>query len=139
MSAVPPGQAIFETLRDDAPVGAICADRIYPGRAPQTAARPHVIYQRVGSSNDPAHNTQDGLRTDLWQVTCTSIVSMLAAQTLADAVRTALHARAVTAGTGASPFILEDEIENVEEPTTGSEVPKFQIIQTYFLLNRGTV
>ena len=134
-----PGQAIFETLRDSSAVGALCGDRIYPGRAPQNATRPHVIYQRIGSNNDPAHGMQDGLRTDLWQVTCTSVVSMLLAQSLADAVRTALHARAASTSLGASPFILEDEIEDVEEPTTGSEVPKYRIVQTYTLLHRGSI
>lgn len=40
-------RGIFSLLRDDAGVGAIAGDRIYPQVAPRDAAEPYIVYQRV--------------------------------------------------------------------------------------------
>tara|TARA_R100000656_G_scaffold9565_1_gene10383 strand:- start:380 stop:781 length:402 start_codon:yes stop_codon:yes gene_type:complete len=52
------GKAIYSILKDDAAVGTLIEDRIYPNVAKQTSAFPFVIYQVTG---DSPTDTKDGV------------------------------------------------------------------------------
>lgn len=52
-----PGTAIYRLLRDDATVGAIIGDKIYPGIIPESIAYPAVRYSELSQVFD---ETKDG-------------------------------------------------------------------------------
>ena len=54
------GKAIFDILSNDAPIGAIIGDRIYPSRVPYNGSFPAVAYHIV--STNP-NGTKNGIST----------------------------------------------------------------------------
>lgn len=83
------GIAIYSILRDDAPVGALIGNRIYPNVATRRSTFPFVVYQVTG---DEPTDTKDGvsvLDENAILVMCFS-KTYEEASNIADAVRTAL-------------------------------------------------
>lgn len=54
---------IYRELVDDAGVGALCGDRIYPLVVPQDAARPFVMYERLAGELAYSHDGPDAIQT----------------------------------------------------------------------------
>lgn len=82
---------VYTTLRDDAGVGAICADRIYPVIALQDTTRPYVVYTLVSAV--PQNQLDGDYGCDNRRVQLDSYAETYAqARGLADAVRTSLSA-----------------------------------------------
>lgn len=83
---------VFTTLRDDAGVGAVCADRIYPLKLPQGATLPAVTYQRITADHggslggDTSNCDRVYMQINCWASTFGSALA------LADAVRAAFQA-----------------------------------------------
>ena len=83
------GIAIYSILRDNAPVGALIGNRIYPNVATRRAEFPFAVYQVTG---DEPTDTKDGvspLDENAISVMCFS-KTYEEASDIADAVRTAL-------------------------------------------------
>ena len=81
--------AIYNIFKDDASVGAIAGDRIYPALLPQSSTLPAVTYQQLAGPRDHTHDGSSGLVESLWQVNCVAETYKLADE-LATAVRNAL-------------------------------------------------
>ena len=62
---------IYTTLSGAAAVTALAALRLYPGRAPQDSALPYVVWVRVATTGDAAHDvtTDPGLYRSSFQFT----------------------------------------------------------------------
>ena len=114
------GKAIKKILDDDAGVGAICANRIYPQFAPQGSAMPFVTYDII--SNVPLNSKGDTSAIDSFRVQVNCIgVSMDAVAGLAAAVRTALDGYSGTptaTGVTLRGIMFEGEVDLLEEEDT---------------------
>jgi hypothetical protein len=83
------GKAIYSILKDDSPVGAIIADRIYPNVAKQTSAFPFVVYNVTGDAPTVTKDGVSDLDENAILILCYS-QTYSEASDLADKVRTAL-------------------------------------------------
>ena len=83
------GIAIYSILRDDAPVGALIGNRIYPNVATRKAEFPFVVYQVTGDSPTDIKDGVSPLDENAILVMCFS-KTYEEASNIADAVRTAL-------------------------------------------------
>jgi len=114
------GNAIYKILADDAGVGAICANQIYPQFAPQKSALPFITYDLI--SNVPLNSKGNTSHIDSVRVQLNCIADdPLEAANLAAAVRTALDGYAGTpAGTGVAlrNVMFDGENDLLEEEDT---------------------
>jgi len=114
------GKAVKKILDDDAGVGAICANRIYPQFAPQGSAMPFITYDII--SNVPLNSKGDTSAIDSFRVQVNCIgVSMDAVAGLAAAVRTALDGYSGTptaTGVTLRGIMFEVEADLLEEEDT---------------------
>jgi hypothetical protein len=63
-----PEEAVFKLLADDATVGGICADRIYPEAPPETAPLPFLMYTRTNNEHHMHMLADSGLAVARVQV-----------------------------------------------------------------------
>lgn len=128
-------------LLGDADLRATLADRVFPGRAPQrelvdgvavNLRLPYVTYTRisgstVNSASDLASNTR----------TCRVQFDIIAAdsdslETLGEMVKARMNG---WRDTGSSPrvdsFLLDNELDDADEPIDGSDTGTYRLIQDY--------
>ncbi|MBT8199583.1 MAG: DUF3168 domain-containing protein [Acidimicrobiia bacterium] len=82
---------LWKTLQEDDAVTGIVGDRIYPLRAPSSAALPRITYERTVSGHEHHMEGSSGLTNPRFTVDCWAS-SSADAEDLADAVRLALDA-----------------------------------------------
>jgi len=82
-------EALYYHLSHTAGVTALVSTRIYPLVAPQDAARPYLVYQRISTPRVRSHSGPSGLAHPRFQITGVA-ASYSAARGLANAVRAAL-------------------------------------------------
>lgn len=111
--------AIFSLLTTDSSVSSLVGTRLYPLLAPQDAATPFIVYQRVSASRwtsleGPSGMAQPRIQIDAYTST------YAAAKTLATAIREKLSGyRGTVAGTRIGGITLitdQDLIENEKDP-----------------------
>ena len=110
-------------LAAEATVTAICSTRIYIGKAPQTAAFPHVIITQMGSEENVSLDGASGqLRFLTFDIDCKAKTSVQA-ESLGNAVRAYLDDYSGTAGSYTiGAVIMNDESDDYEPPQDGSDV-----------------
>jgi len=118
------------------PVTDIIDDRAYWNLPPQDAAHPFLVISQVGRETDHTLNETPKLDDDLWQFSSFG-ATLEDARELASAVRTALEA--FEGAPGGTTFQLDGESTQTDDPRDGAEKPAFQIIQTFAIMNRGTL
>ena len=108
-------EAIFTALSAHAGVTAIAGDRSYPVQAPQSAALPFVVWQRVSTSPINSHDGPAALDQTSVQFACFA-ATFTAAHDLRNAIRTALED--VTLGNSARGIVtnIRDTVENEPIP-----------------------
>ena len=108
-------EAIFTALSAHAGVTAIAGDRSYPVQAPQSAAAPMVVWQRISSTPVNTHDGAAELDNVLVQFACYA-PTFTQAHDLRRAVRAALES--VTLGNSASGIVanVRDGIEDAPTP-----------------------
>lgn len=108
-------EAIFTALSAHAGVTAIAGDRSYPVQAPQSAAAPFNVWQRISSTPVNTHDGAAELDNVLVQFSCYA-PTFTQAHDLRRAVRAALES--VTLGNGASGIVanVRDGFEDVPTP-----------------------
>ena len=82
--------SVWQILADDAGIGAICNNRIYPVRLPQDATFPAIVYTRISSIRHSAMGSDCGIVEKRIQVSSWG-KTYAAANALAEAVRDALQ------------------------------------------------
>jgi hypothetical protein len=87
-------EALVTRLLADATVAAAVGTRIYPLVAPQGAAMPHIVYQRISGPRVHTHQGSD-LAHPRFQFACNA-ATYAAAKALANAVREELDGTHVT-------------------------------------------
>jgi hypothetical protein len=87
MSAI---RLALELLLAAPDVTAIVADRVYPIRAPQDAARPFLILSRIGEEEDQILEGAGGVYTAIVSVACHAERSFSDADALGEKVKAAL-------------------------------------------------
>lgn len=116
-------QALFQVLRDDAPVGAIVVDRIYPGIAPRDAALPFITYQRISSTHERHMTARSGVAHPRMEINCWS-ASGITLDDLVNKVRLKLDRFAGPMGTIALQ-VFGAYLDNIRDdqviPDDGSE------------------
>lgn len=132
-----PEIALRTRITAGGPVRALVEARIYPQKAPQNAARPYGVYQRI-SSNPERHmggaaelaqaRIQFTWYADTWQV----------ARDIADGARWQLDGFKGAIAVGADAFYvrhlsLENEADNFIDPTAGSDDGVHAISQDWLL------
>jgi hypothetical protein len=71
-------------------LGPLCANRVYPLKAPANAAKPYVVYQQVGGQAiNFVESEMPGLRNAVFQINCWA-TTQAAAKALALAVEEAM-------------------------------------------------
>lgn len=110
-------------LSAETTITAICSTRIYIGKAPQTAAFPHVIITQMGSEENVSLDGASGqLRFLTFDIDCKAKTSVQA-ESLANAVRIFLDDYSGTAGSYTiGAVMLNDESDDYEPPQDGSDV-----------------
>lgn len=96
---------IYKELVDDAGVGALCGDRIYPLVVPQDAARPFVMYERLAGEVVYSHDGPDAVQTAGFRLTMAG-ESYASAAGVETAVRSALDVPVVGDGSTAIYAVL---------------------------------
>lgn len=81
-------ESLYEYLRDDASVYAVCGGRVYPLVAPERAAKPHITYQITQQDRDRVWRGPTGMVRATIQIDCWSETQRGARQ-LAELVRLA--------------------------------------------------
>lgn len=108
-------EAIFTALSANAGVTAIAGDRSYPVQAPQSAALPFVVWQRIATVPINSHDGPAGLDQTTMQFACFA-ATFTAAHDLRNAVRAAIED--VTLGNSARGVVtsIRDTVENEPVP-----------------------
>lgn len=119
---------LVSLLSAESTITSICSTRIYVNRAPQKAAFPHVILTQMGSEENTALDGGSGqLRFLEFDIDCKA-KSSVAAESLANAVRTFIDDYSGTAGSYTiGAVILNDEADDYEPPDDGSDVGVFVV------------
>lgn len=127
-------QALVQILEDDATVGALVGDRIYPQRPPQGVQRPHLVYNRISgpvphamngkpADIDPTQVQLDGFGADYGTV-----------KQLMDACRQALNGqRGTFNGVTVEGIVMQDESDQGQSPLEGRDAPIFRRQQQYLI------
>ena len=111
--------AVYTILKNDAPVAALVGTRIFPSLAPQNAANPLIVYQRISADRITSLDGPSGLSWARVQVDCYA-ETYAGAKTLSAAIRVALEGyRGTVGGVRVGGISLEtdrDLYENDPEP-----------------------
>ncbi len=117
--------ALFKILKDDAAVGAICADRISPTFAAQNVASPLVTYDQLSGPRVQSLSGPTGLVEATFEFTCWA-EHYIPSRTLADAVRQALDGIDAIVDT-----IAIDSIQCTDERDIPSEVAGIDVLRKF--------
>lgn len=98
-------ERLFYYLTGNPGVAALVTDRVYPLIAPQDAALPYLVYQRISTARERSHSGPSGLAHPRFQVTAVA-ATYSAVRNLANAVRIALDGSAL-----AQAVFVENEME----------------------------
>ncbi len=110
-------------LSAESTITAICSTRVYVGKAPQTAAFPHIILTQMGSEENGTLDGASGqLRFLTFDADCKARTSVQA-EALGNAVRTFLDDYSGAAGSYTiGAVVMNDESDDYEPPQDGSDV-----------------
>jgi len=103
--------AVYSALTGDATVSGLVGTRIYPLVAPQDAALPAIVYQRISQQARVSHSGNSCLARTRLQVLSIS-ESYSGAKALAKAVQDVLHTRRDQAADPRIDVILLDDEED---------------------------
>lgn len=106
-------EALYSYLAEHAGVKALCAERIYPLRAPDAAVMPYIVYRRVSSNHVASHSGNSGLSNPRFQLDCYA-EDYLQAKQLAEQCVSALHGHK---GGNIQAAFVEDENDLIETDT----------------------
>ncbi len=110
--------ALYSKLTGDAGVAALVGNRVYPMHMPQAGTLPALVYERISTVRNYAHNGQQSPTTVRMQVD--SIATTLAtARSCADAVLAALSGYVGTVGTVDVRSCFADNEINLPDEETG--------------------
>jgi hypothetical protein len=87
-------QSLYSALTNDSTVSALVSTRIYPVIAPQSAALPMIVYQRVSTVPVTSIDGDSGLDSVRMQVSCWA-KTYAETKSLAAAVRSAVMANLI--------------------------------------------
>lgn len=125
-------ESLVTILKSSIPVTVLAGQRIYPMRALQTAAKPHVVYQRISSVREHSHDGPSGLARPRFQFRCVAS-SFSQARQLADAVRVALNGyKGLVGGVRIDGIIFQNEIDT-DDVALDAEASTFSVLQDYFV------
>ncbi len=128
--------ALFDVLKDDAGVGTVCGDRIYPLLAPDNAVKPYIVYEVIGTEPQRITAGAGTLKRTRMHLDCydEGASGYGDAKSLADAVRTAIDNARGTWDSGGSNettirrCFIDDETDGLTNPADGGDVPTFRRI-----------
>jgi len=108
-------EALYEHLKNNAGVFALVGNRIYPIEAPQEAALPYLVYQRISGLRVRSHSGPSGLAHPRFQITGAA-VTYPALRSVMNAVRVALDGFRGTmgGGVGVGAALVENEMDSEE-------------------------
>ena len=108
-------EALYEHLKNNAGVSALVGNRIYPIEAPQEAALPYLVYQRISGPRVRSHSGPSGLAHPRFQITGAA-EAYPALRNVLNAVRVALDGFRGTMGGGVSvgAALVENELDSEE-------------------------
>ena len=114
---------LVSLLSAESTITSICSTRVYIGKAPQTAAFPHIIITQMGSEENVSLDGASGaLRFLTFDIDCKAKTSVQA-ESLGNAVRAYLDDFSGTAGSYTiGAVIMNDESDDYEPPQDGSDV-----------------
>ena len=120
--------ALVSLLSGESTISAICSNRVYVNRAPQKAIFPQLIITQMNSEENGTLDGGSGqLRFINFDLDCRAKSSLQAAA-LGDAVRVFIDDYSGTAGSKTiGAVILNDESDDYEPPTDGSDVGVFLV------------
>jgi len=122
-------EALYAHVTGDASIAALISDRFYPLRAPQGAALPYAVYQRISTPRIRSQSGPSGLARPRFQVTCYAS-SYSQSRQLANLMRISLDGFRGTMGGGVSvgAVFLENEMDTYEDETGAFGTPMDFII-----------
>lgn len=130
---------ISARLEADAGVGAICADRIYPAMAPQSAVLPFITYIVISEPHLHHMGGASGLAMPRVQVDCFAATSLQAAS-LGEAVRASIQGfRGTVAGVVIRKCHLVTRTTSMEGPSNATDVPVYRVTMDYEIAHATSV
>ena len=133
-----PEKALVEILQNDADVGAIAGNRIYPQFAPQHASKPYLVYNRTSAEPastmsgrgdvDPAQIQLDGLGEDY--ATLQDLMKKAAAALEANAATT------LPSGIETVGIVLQSDSGSAMDPYAGTDRRSHRIRQDWLIPTR---
>lgn len=115
-------EALYARLSGFAGLSALVGSRIYPLRAPQTAALPLVVFQRISTIRWSAFGSDTGLARPRIQVTAWATTAM-AAKSVKEQVRAALQRwRGTVAGVEILDATIADERDQYDQEALAAGV-----------------
>lgn len=118
-------EAVQKIMVDDAGIGALAANRIYPQILPQGATLPAITWQRISGSHLEDLGGEDILAHPRLQINCWA-ATVSAASDLRDAVRAALvDYTGVVLAVVISHISLEDDGDLFEPSVSSKEERRF--------------
>lgn len=124
-------EALVAHLLADADVSALIDDRIFPNVAPQDAALPLLVYQRISSPRVRSQSGPSGLAHPRFQIRAKA-ATYAGARDLANKVRVSLDGFAGTMGGGGGVSVgaafLDNERDAYEDTLEAHSVPMDFII-----------
>jgi hypothetical protein len=122
-------QAFRQALVTNAGVSALLAQRVYPLIAPETAAKPFVVYTML--NKDPLTALSGALVTTqaTVEVDCVA-TTYLGSKALADAVRSALAAWTGGTSPSVTSCTIDKDMDALEFPVSGDGIT-YHVVQDY--------
>jgi len=116
-------EALYSHLAADGGVSALVGNRIYPIEAPQQAALPYLVYQRVSGPRVRSHSGPSGLASPRFQITGAA-ETYPSLRALMNAVRVALDGFRGTMGGGVEvgAAFVENELDSEETSVSRLDV-----------------
>lgn len=135
--------ALYHYLSSNAAIASLVGTRIYPQRAESGAARPYITYAKIGNDHVHHQGGAAGLTSAMRQLDVWAD-SALSAESVYDALRTALDGMSGTMGTGAyettvESILIVDDDEGFEKPTDGSQQATYRHRVDITIWHRETV
>lgn len=129
---------VYTYLKNDAGVAAEVGTKIYPLRAPNSAALPYIVFQRIDDIGRHHHRGAAGLPSASMQITVWGPNSpQETVNDAAEAVRLAMDGFQGEMGDlDVRSALLEDQRDLVEDTTDGSEAFKWGIQHDYTITYR---
>ena len=131
---------LYTFLTDDPTIASLAGLKVYPMRAPNSAALPYIVYQRIDDIGVHHHRGAAGYATASYQIDVWGPHSpQETVNDIAEAVRKALDGFQGDMGdVQVRSAILEDQRDNVTDASDGSENFKWRIGLDFKITYRRT-